>query len=49
MSLRRAELNFLKVKAEAIPGEDLRFPGGWGSQISRPLAHKGGKVASHTH
>jgi hypothetical protein len=31
------------------PGEAPRFPGVWGSQISRQLAHEGGKFVSPTH
>jgi hypothetical protein len=47
MTLNNSSMNVIKVKQSLYrPGQVLGVPGGLGSQISRQLAHKGGKVVS---
>ena len=47
--LYQPQVKHLTCKGKAIPAKTLSVQGGWGSQISRQMAHEGGKVVGPMH
>jgi hypothetical protein len=46
IQLRKVKVKVKIQKSHYMPGESLRVPGGWDSQMSRQSAHESGKVVS---